>query len=228
MVDPSVPSFARGTAPLLYCSRFTVAPGALARYDEWFVCHAESLLGAGFQRVHGYRSSRARGELCNLYEIPGVEVFGEGYAAAREADTLGVEVRKLLTPAVLAVYQQLEVEGRVGPVGDGSIALLEVTPGPGGIDPSDPVRRWLADGELARLAGVPDVSSARLCAAVPSPVTPAPEATLCVMVECAEPEVAHSVEDGLAGRLAAATGATVDPGRGDVLTPRRSYGVGDG
>jgi hypothetical protein len=193
---------------LLYTSRFEVAVGALARYDEWYAHHAADLIGVGFRAVHGYRSSVAPRALSNVYELPGVDVFGDAYARAREADELGRSVRPLLTPAELGVFAPL-VGGTADLAAPGlCVADFDFGSGaPTGLD--------LAVAEA--LAG-----PGRGCAlfeSVAAPVAPAIEGRLRVVVSCPSPEDAFRSSDDVARVL-----SDYDPGVAvDVLTHRVSY-----
>jgi hypothetical protein len=203
-------------SPLLYTSRFEVAIGALARYDEWFVQHASDLLGIGFLKVHGYRSSIAPRALSNVYELPGLDVFGDAYARAREADELGRTVRPFLTPAELGMFAPL------GPAPDvaGAPGLGQLDLDAGAAAPE--VVAWLASEAAATLA---DASrSITVFGSVAAPVAPAVDGRLRILVSCPTAEDAFRVSDEFARALGERfpTGMTVAV---DVLTHRISYPI---
>jgi hypothetical protein len=202
------------TSRYLYSSVFEVSLGALAAYDSWYVRHAADLLGVGMRRVHGFRSSRAPRALSNLYELDSLDVFGEGYAAARSRDTLGSTVRPFLSPAELAVFEVVGSAGAVDLSAPG-VCLFDIMPAPG----QRGVLDWYVRG-LAELLDGEGLSGALLGRAVDAPVAPVGAAALRLVVLCATPEQAFRVSDTVPGAYADRWGSPPEFGRIDVLMHR--------
>ena len=95
--------------PKIYISRMDVVEEYRSDFFAW--CknrHWPDLIGAGFFSANGYTSVTGGPFVCNIYEIPGVEVFLNGYESVRSNDEqLKVIVSQMISNHSLTVYDQL-------------------------------------------------------------------------------------------------------------------------
>ena len=62
--------------PTIYTARSDVETANLARVEDWYARrHAPDLIRAGFYTAQVYYSEVGTPRICNLYEIPGPELF---------------------------------------------------------------------------------------------------------------------------------------------------------
>ena len=95
--------------PTIYTARSDVDPAHLARVEDWYVRrHAPDLIRAGFYTAQVYYSEVGAPRICNLYEIPGPELFATpGYRDVAAKDTDGPAVIALLTSRSNTIYDQV-------------------------------------------------------------------------------------------------------------------------
>lgn len=129
--------------PLLYQVWVAATDEERQPLVEWWAGrHARSMLGVGFLGAHQYDSTAGgRPPLCNYYEIPGIDVFGEEYHAATLADLPYLDpngdkyqesaLQDLSTTGSTAtIYEQIAIAAphRTDRIGDTSIAVALSTP----------------------------------------------------------------------------------------------------
>jgi len=85
--------------PTIYTARSDVETANLARVEDWYARrHAPDLIRAGFYSAQVYYSEVGTPRICNLYEIPGPDLFAtQGYRDVAAKDTEGPAVIALLT-----------------------------------------------------------------------------------------------------------------------------------
>ncbi|MBL8269921.1 hypothetical protein [Steroidobacter sp.] len=74
--------------PLLYIVRMDVEPAYLPEFVSWYdTRHAPDLIRAGFHSCHAYHSCELAPFICNVYEIPSLEIFSsDAYVQVRHDD----------------------------------------------------------------------------------------------------------------------------------------------
>ena len=95
--------------PLLYVVRMDVEPDYLAEFVKWYdTRHGPDLIGTGFHSCNAYHSVVGGPLICNVYEVPSVDVFSSpAYVAVREHDTQLVdEVLNKISNHSNTVYRQ--------------------------------------------------------------------------------------------------------------------------
>jgi len=99
--------------PLIYVSRMDVQESYFDEFMTWCkIRHWPDVLGVGFLSANGYVSVSGTPRICNVYEIPGVEVFSREYDAVRANDEqLKVIVAEKISKHSLTVYSQLVTYG---------------------------------------------------------------------------------------------------------------------
>ena len=144
---------------MLYLSSFRIDTEFLGEYLDWFAArHVPDLLGVGFTSITGYLRDD-RSAVCNLYVIPGVEVFGPEYQALTPVDPFRPRLAEHVHDGVRGVYRTTWSAGDlVAP------AWLSVVPAMG-VDTAAPTPR-----ELESLAGDPAFVAAALGSLVEAPV----------------------------------------------------------
>src|SRR5262245_23446134 len=160
--------------PTIYTARSDVDPAHLARVEDWYARrHAPDLIRAGFYTAQVYHSELGTPRLCNLYEIPGPELFRtQAYRDVAASDTEGPAVIALLTSRSNTIYDQV-LTGNI-PAGDAAWAAG----GRGGavtapalstlrFDVTDAdehaLVEWYRRHEFPRLQGRPGFLAGRLC-----------------------------------------------------------------
>lgn len=95
--------------PKIYISRMDVVEDYQKDFFAW--CknrHWPDLIGAGFFSANGYSSIMGEPLVCNIYEIPGIEVFLNKYESVRGNDEqLKIIVGQKISNHSLTVYDQL-------------------------------------------------------------------------------------------------------------------------
>lgn len=99
--------------PKIYMSRMDVEEAYLDKFGAWCKCrHWPDLVNVGFHSANGYLSEVGGPRSCNVYEIPGVEVFSPEYAQIREVDEeLKIIVTEKISNHSLTVYDQVATQG---------------------------------------------------------------------------------------------------------------------
>jgi hypothetical protein len=172
--------------PAIYTAGSDVDSAHLARVEDWYARrHAPDLIHAGFYTAQVYYSEVGSPRICNLYEIPGPELFlTVGYQNVAAKDTEGPEVIALLTSRSNTIYEQaltvnvplptLDLHwtrgGRIG--GVMAPALSTVRFDAPGVD-DGAVVKWYRSREFPRLQGQHGFRAGRLCRqGPPHPVAP--------------------------------------------------------
>jgi hypothetical protein len=95
--------------PTIYTARSDVETAHLARVEDWYARrHAPDLIRAGFYTAQVYYSEVGAPRICNLYEIPGPDLFvTQGYRDVAAKDTEGPAVIALLTSRSNTIYDQV-------------------------------------------------------------------------------------------------------------------------
>ena len=74
--------------PLLYVVRMDVEPDYIEPFVAWYdTRHGPDLIATGFHSCSAYHSFVGGPFICNVYEIPSVELLGsDAYVAVRQHD----------------------------------------------------------------------------------------------------------------------------------------------
>jgi hypothetical protein len=160
--------------PTIYTARSDVDRAHLARVEDWYARrHAPDLIRAGFYTAQVYYSEVGSPRICNLYEIPGPELFlTAGYRDVAARDTEGPDVIALLTSRSNTIYDQVltvnvpvpsvdwKDGGRAGGVVASFLSAARFE-SPGADDRA--VVEWYRSREFPRLQGQPGFRAGRLC-----------------------------------------------------------------
>ncbi len=75
--------------PLLYVVRMDVEPEYLDEFVKWYdTRHGPDLIGTGFHSCNAYHSVVGGPLICNVYEVPNLEIFSsDAYVDVRRRDT---------------------------------------------------------------------------------------------------------------------------------------------
>jgi hypothetical protein len=209
--------------PTIYTARSDVDRAHLARVEDWYARrHAPDLIRAGFYTAQVYYSEVGAPRICNLYEIPGPELFvTPAYRDVAAKDTEGPAVIALMTSRSNTIYGQVLTvnvpapkvdwsEGhRVG--GVGAPALSTVRFEAPGVD-DGLIVEWYRSREFPRLQGQPGFRAGRLCRqGPPHPVAASHdprwfvidewEGVAAAVADGSTPEVLARHEGGLRSRL---------------------------
>ena len=95
--------------PLLYVVRMDVEPDYLAEFVKWYdTRHGPDLINTGFHSCNAYHSTLGGPLICNVYEVPSVEIFSsQAYVDVREHDKQLVnEVLHKISNHSNTVYRQ--------------------------------------------------------------------------------------------------------------------------
>ncbi|MGH7359834.1 MAG: hypothetical protein ACREJR_13560 [Candidatus Rokuibacteriota bacterium] len=160
--------------PTIYTARSDVDQAHLARVEDWYARrHAPDLIRAGFYTAQVYYSEVGSPLICNLYEIPGPDLFRtQAYRDVAAQDVEGPEVIALLTSRSNTIYDQvLSVDlpagdadwgtgGRAGAVTAPALSTLRFD-----VSVADETAflDWYGSEELRRLRGRPGFQAGRLC-----------------------------------------------------------------
>jgi len=111
-----------GALPTIYTARSEAPAEHQDRVDDWYVHrHAPDLLRAGFYSAQVYHAEVGSPLVCNLYEIPGHDLFQtQPYRDVAAKDTEGPPLIALLTGRSNTAYDQLVTVGIPAPIGDWS------------------------------------------------------------------------------------------------------------
>jgi hypothetical protein len=170
--------------PTIYTARSDVDATHLARVEDWYARrHAPDLIRAGFYTAQAYYSEVGAPLVCNLYEIPGPELFvTPGYRDVAAKDTEGPAVIALLTSRSNTIYDQVltvnvpapDVDwakgGRAGGVVAPALSTVRFE-----LPEADEgaLLEWYRSREFPRLQGQHGFRAGRLCRqGPPHPVAP--------------------------------------------------------
>ena len=209
--------------PTIYTARSDVDAAHLARVEDWYAQrHAPDLIRAGFYTAQTYYSEVGSPRICNLYEIPGPELFAtQGYRDVAATDTEGPAVIALLTSRSNTIYDQVltvnvpaaDVDWAAGGRAGGVVAsalstvrfeLPEVDEGA--------LLEWYRSREFPRLQDQQGFRAGRLCRqGPPHPVAPSRdprwfvinewEGVMAAMADGTTKDVLARHEAGFQGRL---------------------------
>jgi hypothetical protein len=211
-----------GMLPTIYTARSDVPPPHRARVDDWYAHrHGPDLIRAGFYTAQVYLSEVGGPLVCNLYEIPGHDLFlTPAYRAVAANDAEGPAVIALLTNRSNTAYDQLVTVGVRRPVGDwsrgdrtGGVEAACLTTARFDLADSDEAAllEWYETHEGPRLQGRPGFRASRLCRrGPPHPVAASRDPRWFVINEWEDP--AAALADGPA-ETAGARCAAAFPGR---------------
>lgn len=102
--------------PLLYVVRMDVQPDYLAEFVQWYdTRHAPDLIGSGLLSCSAYHSRVGGPLICNVYEVPHIDVFSsDAYVQVRKDDRqLMEEVIPRISNHSNTVYRQEVLHGIV-------------------------------------------------------------------------------------------------------------------
>jgi len=170
--------------PTIYTARSSIDSAHLARVEDWYARqHAPDLIRAGFYTAQVYYSEVGAPRVCNLYEIPGPELFAtQAYRDVAAKDPEGPALIALLTSRSNTIYDQvLTVNvptasaswasgGRTGGVTASALstARFEVPE-----SDEDALLNWYRSQEFPRLQSRPGFRAGRVCRqGPPHPVAP--------------------------------------------------------
>ena len=209
--------------PTIYTARSDVDAAHLARVEDWYARrHAPDLIRAGFYTAQAYYSEVGSPLVCNLYEIPGPELFlTPAYRDVAAKDTEGPAVIALLTSRSNTIYDQLltvnvssegpewAAGGRTGAVTATALSTLRFD-----LAETDEAALldWYRVQEFPRLQGRGGFRAGRVCRrGPPHPVAPSRDPRWFVINEWAD--ITAAIADGTAneatGRVEAALKARV-------------------
>lgn len=100
--------------PLLYVVRMDVQPDYIDEFVRWYdTRHAPDLIGTGFHSCSAYHSRVGGPFICNVYEVPGLEIFSsEAYVQVRKDDRqLMSEVIPRISNHSNTIYRQEVIVG---------------------------------------------------------------------------------------------------------------------
>jgi hypothetical protein len=162
------------TLPTIYTARSDVDGTHLARVERWYAeRHAPDLVRAGFHTAQVYYWEVGTPLICNLYEIPGPELFGtEAYRNVAAHDPDGPAVIALLSSRSNTIYDQVLTGGGAdgaGRRGAGAVTGWVRAPflstvrfdAPAADDGA--LLRWYESTEFPRLSTRPGFRAGRLC-----------------------------------------------------------------
>jgi hypothetical protein len=100
--------------PLLYVVRMDVEPDYLDEFVKWYdTRHGPDLINTGFHSCNAYHARLGDPLICNVYEVPDVEIFSsDAYVAVRHNDTqLTEEVLNRINNRSNTTYEQVATAG---------------------------------------------------------------------------------------------------------------------
>lgn len=159
--------------PLIYTSRSDCELDYLEKKRQWNIhTHGPDLIEVGFYSVQCYQSEAGEPLLCNIYEIPDVDIFrSQAYADIASRDPQREEVMSKLSRRSNSIYEQVRTANPPGrtpglvPYPVGRIAEPWATTLRLDIDPDTEAAlvEWYERTEFRRLGTVPGFRSGRLC-----------------------------------------------------------------
>ena len=170
--------------PTIYTARSDVESANLARVEDWYARrHAPDLIRAGFYTAQVYYSEVGAPRICNLYEIPGPELFvTQAYRDVAAKDTEGPAVIALLTSRSNTIYDQVltvnvPTAGASWASGDrtGGVTAAALSTARFDLPESDEgaLLDWYRSHEFPRLQGRQGFRAGRVCRqGPPHPVAP--------------------------------------------------------
>ena len=170
--------------PTIYTARTDVESVNLARVEDWYARrHAPDLIRAGFYTAQVYYSEVGAPRICNLYEIPGPELFvTQAYRDVAAKDTEGPAVIALLTSRSNTIYDQVltvnvPTAGASWASGDrtGGVTASALSTARFDLPESDEgaLLDWYRSHEFPRLQGRQGFRAGRVCRqGPPHPVAP--------------------------------------------------------
>jgi len=161
--------------PLLYVVRMDVETDYLDEFVRWYdTRHAPDLIGAGFFSCSAYHSRVGRPLVCNVYEVPSLEIFSsEAYVGVRQRDTQLMEEvlprisnhsnttyrQEIVVGAPVSAYRPDSRPSRAGAVSAPVVSTLRMDLA----DQSLPAfRAWFEGAESNRLSSRPGFLRSRL------------------------------------------------------------------
>jgi hypothetical protein len=147
--------------PTIYTARSDVDTAHLGRVEEWYAGrHAPDLIRAGFYTAQVYYSDIGAPRICNLYEIPGPELFlTPAYRDVAAKDTDGPAVIALLTSRSNTIYEQLLTAGDATVDAPALSTCRFELP----VAEDDALIEWYHAEEFPRLRRQPGFRGGRLC-----------------------------------------------------------------
>jgi hypothetical protein len=163
-----------GSLPTIYTARSSMRPEDRGRVDDWYTRrHAPDLIRAGFYTAQVYESQVGTPLICNLYEIPGPDLFlTEAYRAVAASDAEGPAVIALLTDRSNTTYEQVLTVGVPRPAGEwsrgdrtGGVDAVALTTARFDLADGDQAAllEWYETREAVRLRGRRGFRAGRLC-----------------------------------------------------------------
>ena len=191
----------------MYNSRMDVDPDYIPEFTDWYKRrHGPDAVSVGQCSAHGYQAVVGSPWICNFYEIPGIEIFGEIYDEMRVSDPqLDLIIAEKISNHSLMIYDQVLTEGIPDSVHDDpyrpSLAGALIGPAVTTIrfdfpDPDRPgLLEWYRTEEFPRLRGLPGFFRGRVCFEDGKhTVYPGSEPEIMVMLEWGR--VSHAKEEG--------------------------------
>lgn len=170
--------------PSIYTARSDVETAHLARVEDWYARrHAPDLIRAGSYTAQVYYSEIGSPRICNLYEIPGPELFvTQGYRDVAAKDTEGPAVIALLTSRSNTIYDHVLTVNVPAPDVDwaaggraGGVVASALSTARFELPEADEATHleWYRSREFPRLQDQPGFRAGRLCRqGPPHPVAP--------------------------------------------------------
>ena len=161
--------------PLLYVVRMDVEDGYLDEFVKWYdTRHGPDLIGTGFHSCNAYHSVVGGPLICNVYEVPDLEIFSsEPYVDVRRRDAQLVdEVLHKISNHSNTTYAQVQTVGvpedalshgdrpsRRGAVTSPVVSTLRLDIAEGA---ADRFLSWYRSGEAVRQAARPGFIAGRV------------------------------------------------------------------
>ncbi len=211
--------------PLLYVVRMDVEPGYLDEFVKWYDSrHGPDLIGAGFYSCSAYHSRVGQPLICNVYEVPSLEVFSsDPYVEVRKRDRqLTEEVLQKISNHSNTTYRQEAVVGvpaaalrrdrrpsRAGAVCAPVVSTIRMDIADGSVPR---FLGWFQGEEATRLAARPGFLRARLARQEGKhPLFPSKQAEWLLLTEWAslDDAAAEGSPEEVVGRHARESGASL-------------------
>jgi len=99
------------TGPKIYLARMQCEPSFVPQFTKWYINkHTVDLIEAGFLSCQYYHCDVGYPNICNVYEIPGPELFSTDiYQQARKVDEERPDVLSHITDRTNTIYEVLSV-----------------------------------------------------------------------------------------------------------------------